>query len=238
MKKEWLVHKESFEIRDVRELKGNFLPSILKKARSLEVGSGLCIVQSFEPIPLYSALEDLGYEHHTYKMSETEYRIYFFRSTSKIPKYAEGLDVPFKPTAIVNFNIIEPKLANVVVNFWDLIWGQESPAIDMKTRLLLSLANGVGAGRMRQATRELIKAYSIGVTTAEIDELFSMFVWNQGVGYFASEIGPSVLFGAYQFIKTQESRDIDRAEIVRKLMDRFGEKNPDVSTTHRVKKSE
>ena len=69
MKEEWLANKKSFEVRDVRKLKGNFLPSILKKARSLEVGSGLCIVQSFEPIPLYSALEDLGYEHHTDRIS-------------------------------------------------------------------------------------------------------------------------------------------------------------------------
>ncbi len=45
------------------------------------------------------------------------------------------MDIPLRPTAIVNFNRIDPKLANVVVNLWDLIWGQENPAIDMKTRL-------------------------------------------------------------------------------------------------------
>lgn len=100
-----------------------------------------------------------------------------------------------KPTAIVNFNTIDPKLADNVVNFWEYIWANESSAIDMKTRLLLSLANGVGAGRMRQAVRELVKAYTIGVTSAELDDVFAMFAWNQGVGFFASEIGPSALFG-------------------------------------------
>ncbi len=236
MKKDWLDQKEIFELKDVRELKGNFLPAILKIAQNIEVGKGICIVQSFEPIPLYSALEELGYEYYTDKVSETEYKVYFYRSNIKSPKYPDGMDIPLKPTAIVNFNRIEPKLANVVVNFWDLIWGQENPAIEMKTRLLLSLANGVGSGRMRQATRELIKAYSIGVTISEFDELFSMFAWNQGVGYFASEIGPSSLFAAYQFIKTQEEKGVDRSEIVKKLIERFGEKNPDVSTFYKTTK--
>ncbi|MFK5927648.1 MAG: DUF2249 domain-containing protein [Desulfuromusa sp.] len=238
MKNEWLDRKEAFEVRDVRQLKGNFLPAILKKAQNIEVGKGLCVVQSFEPIPLYSALEELGYEHHTDKVSENEYKVYFYRSTMDTPKYPDGMDVPLKPTAIVNFNRIEPKLADVVVNFWDLIWGQENPAIDMQTRLLLSLANGVGGGRMRQATRELVKAYSIGVTVTEFDELFSMFAWNQGVGYFASEIGPSSLFAAYQFVKTQEAKGLDRSEIVRTLIDKFGEKNPDVSTFYQAKKGD
>ncbi len=233
MKKDWLDRKETFEVKDVRELRGNFLPSILKKAQNIEVGNGLCIIQRFEPIPLYSTLEELGYEHHTDKISETEYKVYFYRSTIKTPKYPDGMDIPLKPTAIVNVSHIEPKLANVVVDFWNLIWGQKDAAIDMKTRILLSLANGVGAGRMRQATRELIKAYSIGVTVSEFDEIFSMFIWNQGVGYFASEIGPSLLFTAYQFVKTQEDKGIERSEIVKKLIERFGEKNPDVSTFYK-----
>ena len=238
MQMDWIDQKETFEIKDVRELKGNFLPSILKKAQKLEVGNVLCIVQSFEPIPLYSALEELGYEYHTDKISETEFKVYFYRSIIKSPRYPDGMDIPLKPTAIVNFNRIKPELASVVVNFWDLIWGQENPAIDMKTRLLLSLANGVGAGRIRQATRELVKAYSLGVTVSEFDELFSMFAWNQGVGYFASEIGPSSLFAAYQLIKTQEDQGVDRSEIVKKLIERFGERNPDVSTFYKATKDE
>lgn len=84
------------------------------------------------------------------------------------------------------------------MNFWNLTWGKEKPAIDLKTKLLLSLANGVGAGRFRQATRELIKAHSLGVTVAELDELFSLIVWNGGIGTFASEVGTSTLFEAYQ----------------------------------------
>ena len=231
--KDWLKFKEQFEVQDVRQLKGNFLPLILKKAQNLEVGKGLCIVQSFEPIPLYSALDELGYEYETNKISETEYRVYFYRFSQAEPNYPGGLDIPLKPTAIVNFSTIDPKLADNVVNFWNYIWGQENPAIDMKTRLLLSLANGVGAGRMRQAVREFIKAYSIGVPTVEFDELFAMFVWNQGAGYFASEIGPSALFAAYSYVKKQEEKSMERSEIVKGLIERFGEKNPSVGTFYK-----
>ena len=231
--KDWTKIKDESEVTDVRQLKGNFLPAIIKKAQNLDVGKGLCIIQSFEPIPLYSALSELGYEYTTDKVSDTEYRVYFFRTSKAEPGYPGGMDIPLKPTAIVNFNIIDPKLADNVVNFWNYIWGQENPAIDMKTRLLISLSNGVGAGRMRQAVRELVKAYSIGVTTDELDELFTMFVWNQGVGSFASEIGPSALFAAYKYIKTQEEKGKERSEIIKVLMEKFGEENPNVSTFYK-----
>jgi alkylhydroperoxidase/carboxymuconolactone decarboxylase family protein YurZ len=233
MKKEWHNEKESFEVIDVRKMTGNFLPMILKKAQEGDVGSGICIVQSFEPIPLYSALDDLGFKHLTEKVSADEYRVYFYRSEIKEPSTPTGMDAPLKPTAIVNFKGIDNELANIVVNFWSLIWEHEKPAIDQKTKLLLSLANGVGAGRYRQATRELVKAYAVGVTVAELDELFSMFVWNQGVGTFASEIGPSPLFAAYQLIKKLEGSGKPRDEVMKELVGKFGENNPAVGTFYR-----
>jgi hypothetical protein len=102
----------------------------------------------------------------------------------------------------------------------------------------LSLANGVGAGRFRQATRELVKAYALGVSTAELDELFSLFVWNGGVGNFASEIGPSPLFGAYQLIKTLESKGRPHTEVMEVLLERFGEKNPEVNVMPQGKRED
>ena len=55
---------------------------------------------------------------------------------------------------------------------------------------------------MRQATRELIKAYACGVESAALDDVFELLAWNQGIGYFSSEIGPSTLFQAYKLIKS------------------------------------
>lgn len=124
----------------------------------------------------------------------------------------------------------------IVVNFWSSTWGKENSAIDLKTKLLLSLANGVSAGSLRQATRELVKAYALSVSVAELDELFFMFVWNGGVGTFASEIGPSSLFGAYQLIKTLENKGRTREEVMSELLENFGEKNPEVNVMPKMAK--
>ena len=148
----YFLNKSEFEIIDARKLKGNFFPFILKKARETDEGKGICIIQSFEPVPLYNTLAELGFEHETEKTADNEYKAYFFR-VKKTGNDKEML--PLKPTAILNLNTIDPALADIGINFWGYIWDKKVPAIDMKTKLLLSLANGVGAGRMRQATREL-----------------------------------------------------------------------------------
>lgn len=242
MKQDWLDKKESFLVKDVRDLQGNFLRSILTMAEETKVGEGFCIIQNFEPIPLYSTLKELGYAHHTEKIGEGEWRAYFYRETMngsdslKNDDMSQGNDLPLKPLAMLNFSKIDPQLANIIVNFWQLIWQDETSSLDIKTRLLLSLANAVGAGRMRQAVREFIKAYSLGVSIKEFDEIFSMFVWNQGVGYFASEIGPSILFAAYSYAKTQEENGTDKGNIMINLIEKFGEKNPNVSAIFKSEK--
>ncbi len=227
MTKEWADNKESFEVIDGRGLKGDFLSTILTKAEVVAAGSGICVVQSFEPLPLYHTMADLGFENLTEKISDTEYRAYFYRTEKKT---AVGvMNVPLHPAALANIGNTDRELGKIVSQFWQLVWKKEDAAIDQKTKYLLSLANAVGAGRIRQATRELVKAYYAGVTVAELDELFSLFIWNQGVGNFASEIGPSPLFAAYQLIKKLENEGKSRDEVLAELAGKYGEKNPDVS---------
>ncbi len=138
--------------------------------------------------------------------------------------------MPLKPKeSFNNFKGIDEKLALTIGDFWGKVWGNKNSALGQKTKLLLSLSNAVGAGRFRQATRELIKAYSLGVTVVELDELFTLFIWNQGVGNFASEIGPSPLFGAYQLIKLLEKKEKSREEIIKEIIANFGEGNANVS---------
>lgn len=55
---------------------------------------------------------------------------------------------PLKPTALINFKKTDDELAKIIGNFWKLTWNKENPAIDQKTKYLLSLANAVGAGRL------------------------------------------------------------------------------------------
>ena len=227
MDNEWKDSKESFEVLDGRGLAGNFLSVVLAKARNVAAGSGICVIQSFEPIPLYSTLEDLGFERLTEKVSDNEYLAYFYRREEK--EAASSMTMPLHPAALANIGKTDKTLGRIVSQFWQLVWKKEDPAIDQKTRYLLSLANGVGAGRLRQATRELVKAYYAGVTVAELDELFTLIVWNQGVGNFASEISPSPLFAAYQLIKRLELEGKDRGEVLAELARKFGEENPDVT---------
>ena len=220
----WDEKRKDFKKIDVRGIQGNFFPGLKKQAASLPLGEGLEIIQSFDPIPLYEVFENLGFEHHTEKVKDNEYHAWFFRKEIK----EEEKDIPMRPSALTNMPLIDPELGQVAVSFWDLTWNDKKRFLPYETRLLLSLANAVGAGRMRQATRELVKAYIHGLDSRALDDVFELLAWNQGIGYFSSEIGPSTLFAAYKTIKNMEKLGKSRAEIAEVLKEKFGEKNPDV----------
>ncbi len=221
---DWKDKVSSFKEVDVRGVQGNFFPGLKAQATQIKAGEGITVIQSFDPIPLYEVMEGLGFEHYTEKKSEGEYRAYFYRIEAK----QEEKDIPMRPVALTNMPLIDEKLGDIAVNFWDLTWNNERRYLPYETRLLLSLTNAVGAGRMRQATRELVKAYIHGLDSAAFDDVFELLVWNQGIGYFSSEIGPSTLFAAYKEIKYMEKQGKERGEICAMLKERFGEKNPDV----------
>lgn len=224
MEKEWLKDKNNFESFDVRTLKGNFLQSIIAKAKKIKKGNGITIIQNFEPIPLYSTMRNLGYEHHTEKNADGNYFCYFYRK-EEIEKADNEL--PLKPIVMPRYADIDPKIADLTVNFWDNIWNKEKPSIDLKYKFLISLANAAGSGRIRQATRELIKAYYLGVTVEQMEELFALLIWNQGIGHFSSELAQSSLFKVFLVIKELEKKGKERNEIMNMLNEKFGEKNPE-----------
>lgn len=221
---DWKDKTAEFKTVDVRGIQGNFFQGLKKQAMGLSVGQGLEVVQSFDPIPLYEVMEDLGYEHHTEQTGDTEFHAYFYRTIVK----QEEKDIPMRPAALTNMPLIDEGLGKVAVEFWDLTWNDNKRHLPYEMRLLLSLTNAVGAGRMRQATRELVKAYIHGLDSAALDDVFELLVWNQGIGYFSSEIGPSTLFAAYKTIKNMEKKGKARGEICEALKEKFGEKNPDV----------
>ena len=221
---EWKEKTSEFRTIDVRGIQGNFFQGLKKQAMSMEAGKGLEVIQNFDPLPLYEVMEGLGFEHHTEKVSDSEYHAYFYRKEVK----KEDKDIPMRPAALTNMPLIDEKLGNIAVNFWDLTWNDDKRHLPYEIRLLLSLTNAVGAGRMRQATRELVKAYIHGLDSAALDDVFELLAWNQGIGYFSSEIGPSTLFTAYKTIKNMEKQGKERCEICEALKEKFGEKNPDV----------
>lgn len=221
---DWKDQISGFKTIDVRGIQGNFFQGLKKQAMALSAGGGLEIIQSFDPIPLYEVMEGLGFEHYTEQKGDAEYHAYFYRVEVK----QEEKDIPMRPAALTNMPLIDEKLGNIAVNFWDLTWNDEHRHLPYEMRLLLSLTNAVGAGRMRQATRELVKAYIHGLDSAALDDVFELLAWNQGIGYFSSEIGPSTLFQAYKTIKQMEKKGNSRAEIIEVLKEKFTEKNPDI----------
>ena len=233
MDKNWLKQKENFIEFDVRTLKGNFLLVILKRAKNISKGEGIKIIQNFEPIPLYKTMKNIGFEYHTEQIQDGSYTSYFYR-TEIIE--ADDTELPLKPIVIPRYADIDKTIADLTVNFWDNIWNKPEPAIKLRTKFLLSLSNAVGSGRNKQATRELIKAYSLGVTVEQLDELFSLFIWNQGIGHFSSEIAQSSLFKVYLFIKDLEKKGKNRKEIMPVLIEKFGEKNPETGFSNQNKK--
>ena len=221
---EWKDKVKEFKTIDVRGIQGNFFAGLKNQAMKVGAGEGLEVVQSFDPIPLYEVMEGLGFEHYTEQKNDAEFHAYFYRVAVK----QEEKDIPMRPAALTNMPLIDDKLGNIAVNFWDLTWNDENRYLPYETRLLLSLTNAVGAGRMRQATRELVKAYIHGLDSKALDDVFELLAWNQGIGYFSSEIGPSTLFAAYKTIKNMERQGKARGEICETLKEKFGEKNPDV----------
>ena len=190
---EWKDKINLFKKIDVRGIQGNFFQGIKKQAMQLPAGNGLEIVQSFDPIPLYEVMEGLGYEYFTEQKGAAEFHAYFYRTEVK----QEEKDIPMRPAALTNMPLIDEKLGNIAVNFWDLTWNDEHRHLPYEIRLLL-------------------------------DDVFELLVWNQGIGYFSSEIGPSTLFAAYKTIKNMEKQGKERSEICEMLKEKFGEKNPDV----------
>ena len=221
---DWKDKVAGFKKIDVRGVQGNFFQGIKNQAVELKNGEGLEIVQSFEPIPLYEVMEGLGYEYYTEQTDSTEFHAYFYRTAVK----QDDKDIPMRPAALTNMPLIDEELGKVAVEFWNITWNDKKRHLPYEMRLLLSLTNAVGAGRMRQATRELVKAYIHGLESEAFDDVFELLAWNQGIGYFSSEIGPSTLFKAYKSIKNMEKQGKERTEICEFLKENFGEKNPDV----------
>ncbi|MCR5825172.1 MAG: DUF2249 domain-containing protein, partial [Oscillospiraceae bacterium] len=115
---DWQKKTGAFKTIDVRGVQGNFFPGLRRQAMQLPAGSGLEVVQSFEPIPLYEVMEGLGYEHHTEQRGDAEFHAYFYRVAEK----QEEKDIPMRPAALTNMPLIDETLGKLAVNFWDLTW--------------------------------------------------------------------------------------------------------------------
>ena len=118
----WKNKAQGFQTVDVRHIQGSFFEGLKKRAEALEVGEGLHIIQTFEPHPLYAVMEGLGYEHHTEQRSEAEFHVWFCR----VEKKEGDSSAPFKPLALLNYPMIDEKLGQIAVDFWETTWQSDA----------------------------------------------------------------------------------------------------------------
>ncbi len=220
----WKDKVKDFALRDVRGVTENFFLDLKSQAEKTAVGGGMHIVQTFEPIPLYEVMGQLGFEYHTEQVASNEWHVYFYRTRQIDVTDNTGM----RPAAITNFAVVDDELAEIGVKFWNLIWNDRKSYLPNETRTLIALSNAVGARRMRQAARELVKVYAAGIDSRALDDVFELFAWNQGFGFFVSEICQTALFAAYKYIKEEEKKGTAREEICKGLKENFGETNPEV----------
>ena len=86
--------------------------------------------------------------------------------------------------------------------------------------------------RRIERAQHLVRRERLGVPQSSRD-VFELLAWNQGIGFFSSEIGPSALFQAYKLIKNGEKQGKSREDICSALREKFGEKNPEMQVLNR-----
>jgi len=115
---------------------------------------------------------------------------------------------------------VEPELGKVTGEFWATVWGTER-VLPPRYKYLIAFGMAMAAGRDRQATREMIKAYGAGTTLDELRETFMLIPWNFGVSYFCSEVSTGTPMRAFEIIVELEEAGMAREEIVGQLKTRL-----------------
>ncbi len=98
------IDKQKINILDVRpyiEQRNDPLKIILSKVKELNNDNVLLLINSFEPIPLYSVLKKKGYTHWTEVIDGT-YKIYFYKNDINID---EEEKIRKEKSSPVNFNL-------------------------------------------------------------------------------------------------------------------------------------
>lgn len=119
----------TLDVRPILDSGKDPLRDIFQHAKELKKGEILLILNSFEPIPLYSRMEDMGFSHYT----ESEaglWKIYFFKET-EVKEVSEE-DLPAAAAGTINIDDYE----NVIeVDVHDL------PAPEPMVKILESLSS-------------------------------------------------------------------------------------------------
>ena len=224
----WKNKAQGFQTVDVRHIQGSFFEG-LKKEPSRWRWAKDYIIQTFEPHPLYAVMEGLGYEHHTEQRSEAEFHVWFCR----VEKKEGDSSAPFKPLALLNYPMIDEKLGQIAVDFWETTWQSEKRVLPYETRLLLSPDQRCRCGPDETGGAGAGKGIYPRCGERRVGRCVRAAGMESGYRFFSSEIGPSALFQAYKLIKNGEKQGKSREDICSALREKFGEKNPEMQVLNR-----
>jgi NitT/TauT family transport system substrate-binding protein len=75
----WQERKENFEQLDVRTMQSDPFDIIIQKAYATPEDEGFILIQRFEPYPIINMLAEMGFEHETEYVSQSEIWVYFYK---------------------------------------------------------------------------------------------------------------------------------------------------------------
>ena len=76
---DWRERKDNFEQLDVRTMQTDPFDIIIQKAYATQEDEGFVLIQRFEPIPIINMLSEMGFEHETEYISQSEIWVYFYK---------------------------------------------------------------------------------------------------------------------------------------------------------------
>jgi len=76
---DWRKRKDKFAQLDVRRMKTDPFDIIIQKAYATSEDDGFVLIQRFEPFPMINMLAEMGFEHETEHVSQSEVRVYFYK---------------------------------------------------------------------------------------------------------------------------------------------------------------
>ncbi len=76
---DWRERKENFEQLDVRTMQTDPFDIIIQKAYATSEDDGFILIQRFEPFPIINMLAEMGFEHETEYVSQSEIWVYFYK---------------------------------------------------------------------------------------------------------------------------------------------------------------
>ena len=79
----WEERKNDFETLEVRSMKSDPFDIILKKAYDTKEDEGFILIQKFEPAPMISMLNEMGFDHITEQKGMFEYWVYFHKKITE-----------------------------------------------------------------------------------------------------------------------------------------------------------